>query len=155
MPSCNLCVHTHFEHCMLIGGGGGINWRLATDSGLRPIDVCTKKAQTLPSLGQKSAHNGDDRLGENTSMPPRTFSYMLFRLLHLFQTEKGSCTNCSGKGESCYMMASLRWCFCWQYFRSCYHRQVILELDWSEITIRTTPPDRLFGPTVEILFKLN
>ena len=38
---------------------------------------------------------------------------------------------------------------------SFYHRQVILELDWSEITIRTTPPDRLFGPTVEILFKLN
>ena len=36
-----------------------------------------------------------------------------------------------------------------------YHRQVILELVWSEITILTGPDHPLFGPTVEILFKLN
>ena len=35
----------------------------------------------------------------------------------------------------------------------CYHRQVIKELVWSEITY--PPHHRLFGPTVEILFKLS
>ena len=57
MPSCNLCVHTHFQHCMLIGGGGGINWRLATDSGLRPVCV-GKKFQPCPSSDKKAPTTG-------------------------------------------------------------------------------------------------
>ena len=36
-----------------------------------------------------------------------------------------------------------------------YHRQVIKELVWSEITTGPDPTGPHFGRTVEILFKLN
>ena len=81
--------------------------------------------------------------------------YIQLKLIHDIW-KKGFLNTYSGHLTATGKRAFSHHCDVLFYQNNFYHRQVIQELVWSEITILTGPDHHpLFGPTVEILFKLN